>query len=177
MKTMLKKRIAKTTAWAIAVIFLFLNSGCGFLNMNSFNVENGAYIKHYNSCGPNAMQDALRTLEEKYISKKNISTEIQKGGNNTRLLMALIHHDALLITFPCELKKYFTKRGYKVTTTSLDALKPSDTAIVLIKGVIKKLQWHWISYPTYSKKEIESFYGSEVTSVISVYLIKKKAAN
>ena len=91
--------------------------------------------------------------------------------------MATIHHDAFLITFPCELKKYFTKNGYEVTLTSLEALEPSDVAIVLIKGTVAKLQWHWISYPTYSKERIKNFYGSEDTSVFRVYAIKKRAAN
>lgn len=177
MKTSLKKRILKTTAWAVAVIFLFLNSGCGIFNINSFNKENGVYVKHYDSCGPDSIQDALRSLEKKYISTKSISTEIQKSGSLSRVVMATIHHDAFLITFPCELKKYFTKRNYEVTLISLEALKPSDTAIILIKGAITRLQWHWISYPTYSKERIKSFYGSEDTSVLKVYLIKKKAAN
>ena len=172
----------KKIAWVLSVWFLFLHSGCGLLNPDSFRTENGYYVRHYNSCAPEAIQDAMKELEDKIISKKSISTEIQDNGNFCRVfLAATIHHNILWVTFPNELKKYFTKRGYKITKTDLKSLKPDDVAIVLIKGRVIHGEWHWITHPTHSKEEIENFYkqqGADAsTSIMSVYKIKKEAAN
>tara|TARA_Y100000310_G_C20675993_1_gene813055 strand:- start:1150 stop:1695 length:546 start_codon:yes stop_codon:yes gene_type:complete len=181
MKSTLTKRVVKTTAWAISVLFLFLNSGCGLLNVGSFQTENGYYIRHYNSCAPKAIRDAMEELENKIISTKSISTEIQDGGNFCRVFFAAtIHHNVLWVTFPSELKKYFTERGYGVIKTNLKSLGPDDVAIILVKGRIMHGEWHWITYPTYSKEAIENFYEQKErgsTSVITTYLIKKRAAN
>jgi hypothetical protein len=152
------------------------------LNIDSFQKENGYYIRHYNSCGPEAIQDAMQELEKKIVSTKSISIEIQDNGNLTRSLFAtIIHHNVLWVTLPHELKKYFTERNYQVTETSFSELKPTDVAIVLIKGRVLHSEWHWITHPTHSKKEIEKYYQSlglkTPTSIVKVYLIKKRAAN
>tara|TARA_R100000808_G_C2132819_1_gene141703 strand:- start:281 stop:802 length:522 start_codon:yes stop_codon:yes gene_type:complete len=172
------KAYIKKMSWVLAVLFLFLHSGCGLLNYNSFKKENGNYIRHYNSCGPDAIQDAMKALENKLISKKNISTEIQSNGNVRRtLIAAIVHHNGLWVTFPSELKKYFSDREYEVTNTTLDSLVEGDVAIVLIKGRIVYGEWHWITWPTYSKEKIKNYYKHTDTSVIKVYKIKKRAAN
>ena len=138
-------------------------------------MEDGYYTRHYYSCGPEAIQDALQELENKFISNKNISHEIQSNGNARRVALTLIHYNSLWITWPAELVKYFRDRGYKVTTTTLDSLSPEDTAIALIKGRTFRQEWHWITFPTYPKEYIKNYYENKSgtpTSVITVYKIE-----
>ena len=89
------------------------------------------------------------------------------------MALTLIHYDALWITWPTELKKYFTDRGYKITAISIDKLTPNDVAVVLIKGSTLKQQWHWITYPTHSIDRIKNYYKSVggKTAVLSAYKI------
>ena len=168
----MKFKPTKCIAWILAVCLL--NVGCAVFHLEKMEKEDGYYIRHYNSCGPDAIQDALRELENQFVTTKEISKEIQDNGNVQRTALTLIHYNALWITWPAELVKYFRDRGYKVTITALELLSPEDTAIVLIKGRILKQEWHWITFPTNSKETIKNFYkafgGS--TSVMTVYKIE-----
>lgn len=168
----MKFKPTKYIAWTLAVCLL--NVGCAVFHLDKMEKEDGYYIRHYNSCGPDAIQDALRELENEYIATREISRKIQDDGNARRTALTLIHYNALWITWPAELVKYFRDRGYKVTTTTLDSLSPEDTAIVLLKGRILKQEWHWITFPTNSKKQIKNFYKSfdEETTVMRVYKIE-----
>jgi hypothetical protein len=168
----MKFKPTKYIAWTLAVCLL--NVGCAAFHLDKIKKEDGYYIRHYNSCGPDAIQDALRELENEYIATREISRKIQDDGNARRTALTLIHYNALWITWPAELVKYFRDRGYKVTTTTLDSLSPEDTAIVLIKGRILKQEWHWITFPTNSKKHIKNFYKSfgGDTTVMRVYKIE-----
>ena len=165
----------KYIAWTIAITLL--NVSCAIFHPDKLKTENGYYKRHYYSCGPDAIRDALEQLENRIVSNKEISHEIQDNGNLRRSALTLIHYDALWVTWPAELTKYFRDRGYKVTTTNLDSLSPEDTAIVLIKGRILKMEWHWITFPTYSKEHIKSYYEAfgGPTSIITVYKIEKAA--
>ena len=165
----MKFKLTKCIAWILAVCLL--NVGCAAFHFDKMEKEDGYYTRHYNSCGPDAIQDALRELENQFVSNKKISREIQDNGNARRTTLTLVHYNALWITWPAELVKYFRDRGYKVTTTTLDSLSPEDTAIVLLKGRMLKQEWHWITFPTNSKKEIRNYYkqfGGE-TSIMKVY--------
>jgi len=163
---------AKSLVYLMAVALL--NHGCAVFHPDKLEREDGYYIRHFNSCGPDAIQDALIELEG-YVTCKEISKKIQDNGNGRRVALTLIHYNALWITWPAELKKYFTDKGYKVTATTLDLLTQNDVAIVLIKGSAIKQQWHWITHPTYSIDKIKNYYESvgESTAVLSVYKITK----
>ena len=167
----MKSKPIKWLAWVLAVCFLFLNPGCAIFHPEEFAKEDGYYLKHFYSCGPDAIQDAILKIEKELISCKSISKEIQSTGNISRFILASINHNALEITFPCEIKKYFHNKGYKVTKMNFKSLKDTDIAIVLVKG--KKIfeQWHWITYPTYSKKYIQRLFGEGDTSIITVLKI------
>jgi hypothetical protein len=156
------------------IALALLNHGCAVFHPEKLEREGGYYTRHFNSCGPVAIQDALSRLEG-YVTQKEISKEIQNNGNGRRVALTLIHYDALWITWPSELKKYFTDRGYKVTSTNLNSLTTNDIAIVLIKGSSLRLEWHWITYPTYTTKQIKNLYKQygRNTSVIAVYKIEK----
>jgi len=168
----MKFKPAKYIAWILAVCLL--NVGCAVFHLDKMKKEDGYYIRHYNSCGPDAIQDALRELENQFVTTKEISKEIQDNGNERRTALTLIHYNALWITWPAELVKFFRDRGYKVTTTTLESLSPEDTAIVLLKGRLLKQEWHWVTFPTNSKKEIRNYYKTcdSSTSVITVYKIE-----
>ena len=165
----MKPKPTKWLAWALAISFIFLNTSCGLLHKEKFKKEDGLYIRHYQSCGPDSIQDAILKLERKLVSRKSISQDIQSTGNISRLLLASFDYRALEITFPCELKKYLNKKGYNIQEVSFDSLKEGDVAIVLIKGPNLLKQWHWITYPTHSKEYIKNFFSS--TEVISVLKI------
>jgi hypothetical protein len=171
----MKPKLMKCLAWVLAICFL--NSGCIAFHPDKLRKKDGYYIKHFESCGPRAIRNALIQVDNRlyvrrpdYPSSESISKDIQATGNASRLVLSLAHHDALLITWPCEIKKYFTKKGYKVTETNLSSLSREDTAIILMKGNIFKQEWHWVTYPRYSKESIKSFYGSS-TSIIKVFKI------
>ena len=163
---------SKILVYLMAVALL--NHGCAVFHPDKLKRENGYYTRHFNSCAPIAIQDALKELEG-YVTRKEISKEIQDNGNGRRVALTMIHYDALWVTWPSELKKYFTKRGYKITTTNLKSLAPSDVAVVLINGSIMKQEWHWITYPTYTIEQIKNFYkkNGRHTSIIEVYKIEK----
>ena len=175
------KPTLKKIAWALSVCFLFLHSGCGVLNKGTFaKDETGAYIRHFHSCGPSAIQDALAEYRAKagikakrLETEEEISKEIQENGNLRRFTLAIFDEEAMAITWPSEIKKYFTKRGLDLIKTPFSSLQISDTAIVLIN---KDFSYHWVTYPTYSKNYIKNFYGGS-TKIIDAYIIKKRAAN
>jgi len=156
---------------------LFIHSGCGIFTKGTFSKdETGAYVRHFYSCGPQAIRDVMNEFKEKhqleypYYSDAQISREIQESGNLSRFTLAVFDERAMAITWPTELRKYFTKRGFTFTETSFNSLQKNDIAIVLIK---KGLSYHWITYPTHTKKYIKNFYGSS-TKLIKTYIIKKE---
>jgi len=171
----MKRKPIKWIAWTLAICLL--NVSCAMFHPEKLQKEDGYYTRHYYSCGPDAIQDALRELENQWVPNKEISREIQDNGNGRRAALTLIHYNALWITWPAELVKYFRDRGYKVTTTTLGALSAKDTAIVLLKGRALKQEWHWITFPTNSKEEIKNYYKivGGPTSVMKVYKIEKAA--
>ena len=167
----MKSKPIKWLAWMLAICFLSLNPGCAIFHPEEFGKEDGYYTKHFYSCGPNAIQDAILEIERKLVSRKSISKDIQSTGNGGRLLLASINYKALEISFPCEIKKYFKNKGYTITETDFESLKGTDVAIVLVKGKNILKQWHWITYPTFSKEHIKQVFGKGDSSVITVLKI------
>ena len=165
----------KCIAWAIAISLT--NISCAVFHTDKLKKEDGYYIRHYYSCGPDAIQDALSQLENQFVSNKEISRKIQDNGNARRSALTLVHYNSLWITWPAEIVKYFRDRGYKVTTTNLDSLSPEDTAIALVKGRTLRQEWHWITYPTHSKDKIKNYYKQfgGPSSIMTVYKIEKAA--
>ena len=168
------KPILKKCVYVVSFCALFLHSGCGLLNEGTFaKDETGAYTRHFWSCGPNAISDVLYQLNNSYISDAEISKEIQKNGNIRRFTLAIFDKRAMAITWPSEIKKYFTKRNLTLTKVSFNSIKENDIAIVLVR---KGLNYHWVTYPTYTKRYIQNFFGSS-TKIVESYIIKKRAAN
>lgn len=167
----MKPKPTKWLAWVLSICFIFLNSSCGVFHKEKFKKEDEFYIRHYHSCGPDSIQDAIIKIEKKLVSRESISKDIQSTGNTSRLLLASLNYRALEITFPCELKKYLNKRGYNIQEVSFDSLKEGDVAVVLIKGSNPLKEWHWVTYPTHSKEYIKNFFSS--TRVVSVLKITR----
>jgi hypothetical protein len=144
------------------------------MHPNSLARDDQGYLKkHYYSCGPQALSKALSELNN-YQSAPDISRDIQDGGNGSRLMLSLIHHEAVSITFPSEVKDFFEKNGYEVTEVDdIDSLDPEkDVALVLIWwGEPITHNAHWLCFP--ADKNIKKYLG-EKTSISHIFLIKKK---
>ena len=166
----MKFKPTKRLAWALAVCFLLLNSGCAIFHPEEFTKKDNYYVKHFHSCGPRAIQHAIIKIEKKLVSCESISKKIQSTGNNSRLILAYVNYEALEISFPCEIKKYFNDKGYKLKEVSLESLNKNDTAIILVRGTNVFREWHWITYPTYSKDYIKRVFSSG-TKIINVFKI------
>ena len=166
----MKYEPTKWSAWVLAICFILLNPGCAVFHKEEFTKRDGHYIKHFNSCGPKAIQQAILKIEKELVSRESISKNIQSTGNVSRLVLASINYEALEITFPCEIKKYLKNKGYKIKEVSFESLKKGDVAIVLIRGGSFFKEWHWITYPTYSKTHIKNYFPSK-TKIISVLKI------
>jgi len=161
----------RAALWVIALTLL--NIGCIAFHPESLKKDSsGYYIKHYDSCGPVALEQAFRALGEKSASRTKISRSIQDGGNTIRHLMMLVHHDTILVSTPKEMKDVCNKYGYQmVEIKEFDNLNPKkDVAIVLLFGNILKGESHWASYP--HAENIKNWFGPN-TSISKVYLLKK----
>ncbi len=168
----LNMKLRKVTIWALALSLL--NIGCIAFHPESLDKDSsGYYTRHYNSCGPVALERAFKRLGEENANRVDISKEIQDGGNGTRLLMTLVHHDTILVTMPKELKDVCDKHGYKVINLKdLSELDPKkDIAIILLFGNILKGESHWACFPV--DGNIESHFGSG-TTISKIYLLKKE---
>ena len=153
---------------------MFFNYGCSLMHPNSLDRDDQGYLKkHYYSCGPQALSKALRELDN-YKTAPDISRDIQDSGNGSRLILSLLHHEAVGITFPSEVKKFFEENGYEVIEVDdIDSLNPEkDVALVLIWwGEPIEHNAHWLCFPV--DKNIKRYLG-EKTSISHIFLIKKK---
>lgn len=173
--------MSKSLIYFIICSYLSLfNLGCSILHPKSLEKENGYYVKHLQSCGPKASQKAVMDLrkvgvwDKRYITLLEVGKEIQdNGGNTSRLILSLFHYQAIEITFPHEIKKYFENQGLKVTEIdSLEGLDPEvDTAVVLVSDGIITDRWHWLCYP--KDHFIENYFGKN-TKIHLIFLIQKK---
>jgi len=158
----------------ITILFLIIiiSSGCiAFHPEYAIKDQHGFYIKHFEACGPRALEKALNNLGEN-VNRRTISKQIQLHGNLSRTSISLIHYEGILITWPGEVKKILTRYGYKIIKLkSLSDLKDGDTAIVLIKGKTLKYEFHWSCYPL--DKDLNNFYPNG-TTILKIYKIVPK---
>jgi hypothetical protein len=142
-------------------------TGCSIFQKGSF--------PHYNSCGPEALYDAMGRLDFD-ASTFSISHEILKNHECYSLLrdvMSMFDKRAEGITFPAEIESYLSKRNIKATVLpaeKLEKLTSNNTAIVLVhkKGT---LNYHWACFPV--TRNLSSFFGEGKTTVLKVILLER----
>ena len=132
---------------------------------------------HINSCGPGAIEDALSSFKIS-MPRDEISYEIQRKNSKLRCFVSIFENDAREITWPWEIKDFFTKNdkisGFIVTEhNNLDDLSDDDVAIVLIRRPFSLRYYHWVTHPVYSKSLIKEYFGVD-TKILKVYQIKRK---
>ena len=76
-------------------------SGCIILNLNMLKKTKKDIVYHYTACGPLALEKALRAFGED-VDRKGLSREIYK--QHQEQAVALIHYEAMQITWPSEIK-------------------------------------------------------------------------
>ena len=168
MKPTLKKYVLP-----FVLLLLILFCGCGALKDGTFVTDDsGAFKRHYKSCGPNAIENALKEFSHLNVTYSDIeiSREIQKSGNLMRAIMSVFNQEAMEITWPHELVNFLTSKGFTVEQTEFDKLKAGDVAIVLIKKDFHT--YHWVTYPTKSKDTIRNFFHP-TNKIVKTLLIKK----
>lgn len=135
--------------------------------------EQGYELCHLQSCGPQAISDAYKCLG---IEKEpfEIGREIQdKSKFDYRGVLSAAHHDFTKITCPPELLSYLRYKGFEIKiVSSLTEVGIGEVAIVLIRGRDSIKDWHYITYPTNSKREIRDFFEEE-TIVKKAYILKQ----
>ena len=141
----------------------FFISGCGLFSPYHKNSK-GYYSVYNNSCGPNALQDALN------VSRYKISKEIQDYESISKKILSVFHKDAVCITWPSEIEKICNKYGYElITIGELRQLDPEkDIAIVLVHQKFT-FHYHWLCFPA---EDVKTF-GNE-TIIDGIYLLKAK---
>ena len=163
----------------ITLLIVILILGCGTLQSN----KDSDYTKkqrslnfdpyHIQSCGPQAIQDALLQFGIR-VELKGLSHAMQSSpscSNLIRDIISVFYIDGRKITFPSELKNILKKNGFKiVNVSSINELdKNGDTAIILVKKK-DSMEYHWMCFPTH--RDIETFFGKD-TIIKEIYLIKR----
>jgi hypothetical protein len=160
---------------ALIISVLLLNPGCSVFHLGKLSDT------HQESCGPKAVRDALHEIHKDIrwkkdpFSKKEISQEIQKSGNLSRIFLSTFNYSAFEITWPCEIEKYFNKRNinFKKINKIQDIKDLNKTVIFLVKGATLRGEWHWITFPTYSLDYIERVFGDR-TEIVLGYIIDER---
>lgn len=155
------------------LLLLILFCGCGALKQGTFVTDHsGAFKGHYISCGPKAIGNALKEFSHLNLTYSDIeiSREIQKSGNLTRVIMSVFSQEAMEITWPHELVNFLTSKDFIVEEIEFNDLKAGDVAIVLIKKDFHT--YHWIAYPTSSKETIKNFFHP-TNKIVKTLVIKK----
>jgi len=161
-------KLRKTILWVMALSLL--NVSCAIFHPDRTKKDElGYYISHFSACGPIALEKAFEALENP-INRIQISRDIQDTGNGTRLLLSMLHHGALQITLPSEIKAVCKKYGYEaITADKLSDLDPEkDVALVLVWGEI--LDAHWLCFPI--DVNIDNFFGG-YTKISKIFIFKK----
>ena len=146
----------------LLIISFLLITGCGILHPPHKD-QLGFYTKHYYSCGPVAVKDALERyfkvnniIRPAYvITSKEISQHIQRDAPpfifNKRKLLIIFHREAAGITWPNEIKTACQKYGVKLTEVHPSELwkrhNPNATYIVLVHKKWTLDSYHWYAYP------------------------------
>ena len=176
----------------ISLIGIFLFSGCGTLEY----YKEPQYIKearkvgedpdHINSCGPDAVYDALSYFHKNVkfkrepFSKKEISKIIQaRHTTSCRNILSVFDNRGRQVTFISDMMAVLNHYGigwYELTSRNLDEVnkkKGLGVAIVLVKRK-GSIDYHWMTYPSDSKRYIENFFaykGEGDTVIKKVYVL------
>ena len=161
----------------ILMIIALFATGCGILHPAT--KVDGYYVSHYNSCGPQAIHDAIQHYAtvngikfKRMWTWKEISQDIQdtKSIIDCRVCMAWMHRDFINITWPHEVKEVCAQYGFTATKLdSLDDFKIGQTGIVLIHRRTS-LEYHWVCYPT---DDVDDFYGEDKTVILDIFLLTR----
>tara|TARA_Y100000310_G_C20458406_1_gene704161 strand:+ start:349 stop:858 length:510 start_codon:yes stop_codon:yes gene_type:complete len=161
-----------------------LTSGCGILHPPHKDAQ-GFYTTHYNSCGPEAVKNAL----DKYFTKegivffkqpfiaKEISQHIQKSTPpfpfDRRGWVIMFDRKAVKITWPSEIKTACQKYGVKLRAVNVEYLNdhPDEIYIILCHKKWSIYDYHWFTHPRYSGSNLD-FYGEGKTVIDTVYLLE-----
>ena len=164
-------KVKKIIIWAIIIFTcLIFTSGCIMLNPKYAEKDkNGYYTHHYYSCGPEALEKVLLSLEGESPDIREISREIQDSGNSMRVTAALIHYKAIQATWPSEIKRVLKSRGYRVEEiNSMSELGKNEKAIILVRGnFLEKEYYHWLTHPV--DAYIEKYFGNDTKIVLIVH--------
>lgn len=160
---------------AICCLYGLLNSSCGIFHPPER--ENGYLVDHYSSCGPAALEEALRLYGIKYnltykraFTQRELSIEIQDSVFlDLREFIVLLNKEASQITWPNEIKTVLKVRGIKVIEiqNAKELNKHKDVAIILIHKKGELTSYHWIAYPTDSLQ-----HWGKTTIVDRIFLLK-----
>ena len=173
------KRLYDLAAYVyITIVAVVMFTGCGILKPP--HKADGYYTAHYNSCGPQAIQDAIehyyRVNKEyrplRHLSRADISQDIQDTHSlvDGRKCMTLLHKDFAAITWPHEVKEICESYGFTVTKLdSLDDFRMGQTGIVLIHQR-SSLVYHWVCHPT---DDVDDFYGEDGTIILDIFLLTR----
>ncbi len=164
----------------ILILVTMTTLGCHISSPNLKKDSDGYFVKHYNACGPIALEKAINEYyarkeaepAKKPATRKQISQTIQDSGFASRQLLSFFSPTAVNITWPSEIVDVLNKHGLEIVKLKkideLDAKK--DIAIVLIHGKFFTQQYHWVVYPI---DKVKTFWGKD-TVIDLIYLIKKK---
>lgn len=151
-----------------AILMPITFSGCGILDPAKRDA-NGYYTRHFWSCGPDAVADALSQFNV-HKSRTTISKDIQDTSNAWRHILTLIHKTSADISCPHEIITVCRQYGYTVLPVTdihkLDATK--DVALVLISSGVAS-GWHWVCFPVVT--DIDDYYGDN-TMIHRIYILK-----
>jgi len=163
----------------VTALFCLLFSGCGILNPAARD-SNGYYVRHFDSCGPIAMEEAINEYYKRQgvvflrnpAPREEISKGIQDDGQLSKKILSLFDREVVCVTWSWEMKNVAKKYGFElVRIKDFERLDPAkDIALILVYGKFFSNQWHWMCYPTDSN--IEHYFGPD-TKIDKVYLLKK----
>ena len=153
---------SKLKVFLIIFALVFL-CGCGVFDKYNKN-KHGYYERAYYSCGPLALEKVLK------VHRNQISKDIQDYNSLSKKFLSIFEKEAVLITWPSEIKKVCEKYGYKVITVKeLSELDPKkDQAVVLVHRKFDLNSYHWIIFPL----ESMDYYGDK-TVVDKIFLLKR----
>ena len=177
-----KSIFRKFKIFILLIVAFLLLQGCSIFHPEYLKTDPDGYlVKHMNACGPEALEKAFYRLSLKDkstlpLDRYRLSKDIQDTGNTLRYTLSLIHYEAIIITFPSEVKKVAKKYGYEIievdSLDELDAL--NDVALILVWGNrLIRDQAHWLVYPD-DKWRVKSFFGSK-TKISDILVFKKKS--
>ena len=171
--------ILKSTRLYVLICLIIITPGCNILNPN--DKADGYYTKHFYSCGPQAIKDAITEYRGQsgiYVKRpetvEDISKQIQDTGNGWRFLASLFHEDGVDTTCPSEIREVCKQHGFTaVPMTKFSDLDPEKHIALILIRTNKFTRWHWICFPVHS--DIDKWYG-EQTAIQQIYLLSPIAA-